>query len=47
MVYAFSKDERHVSSRTVNEVLADGVFFAGGFLEAPPEPEIAVPAGER
>jgi type II secretory pathway predicted ATPase ExeA len=47
MVYAFSKDERHVSSRTVGEVLADGVFFAGGHHDAPPEPEISVAAGER
>ncbi|TNC74798.1 ExeA family protein [Rubellimicrobium roseum] len=30
MVYAFTKDQRHVSRATVEEVLADGVFFAGG-----------------
>ncbi len=30
MVYAFTKDERRVMRLTVEQVLADGVFFAGG-----------------
>ncbi|MBP1804932.1 ExeA family protein [Rubellimicrobium aerolatum] len=30
MVYAFTKDQRHVSRATVEDVLNDGVFFAGG-----------------
>lgn len=30
MVYSFTKDQRFVSRRTVEDVLADGVFFAGG-----------------
>jgi hypothetical protein len=30
MVYAFTKDQHHVSRLTVEEVLSDGVYFAGG-----------------
>lgn len=38
MVYSFTKDQRFVSRRTVEDVLADGVFFAGGQPVELPEP---------
>ncbi|WP_210528786.1 ExeA family protein [Rubellimicrobium arenae] len=39
MVYGFTKDQRHVSRETVEDVLRDGVFFAGGqTIDLPPRP---------
>lgn len=35
MVYAYTKDQRRVMRLTVEQVLADGVFFAGGRPAAP------------
>lgn len=36
MVYAFTKDKQRVLQRTVQQVLDDGVFFAGGVQTAGP-----------
>ncbi|PZX13509.1 type II secretory pathway predicted ATPase ExeA [Palleronia aestuarii] len=35
MVYAFTNNEYHVSSKTVRQIIADGVFFAGGMRNDP------------
>ena len=35
MVYAFTNNEYHVSSKTIRQIIADGVFFAGGLRTDP------------
>jgi general secretion pathway protein A len=39
MVYAFTKNQRRVARLTVQQVLDDKVFFAGGLVHVPPEPK--------
>lgn len=45
MLYAFTSDRKRINRRLVEQVLADGVFFAGGKAEtAVPAPDPATPA---
>jgi general secretion pathway protein A len=47
MVYAFTKDQHRIQQLTVQQVLDDGVFFAGGVMVDTPPTFSTVQTGKR